>query len=90
VPLRCDHGAGREDADGGPPAACERSETKKFIKIVFATGQLFGATLPVIKCDEMVPGLLDIMCEGAPCHDQARHAHHPMVCEMIPYMLDRL
>jgi pyruvate/2-oxoglutarate dehydrogenase complex dihydrolipoamide dehydrogenase (E3) component len=73
--------------------AYERSETKRFMKIIVdaETKQLLGAALLGIEGDEIVQGLLDMMYGQAPWPVIRRAMHiHPTVYEMIPYMFDDL
>jgi pyruvate/2-oxoglutarate dehydrogenase complex dihydrolipoamide dehydrogenase (E3) component len=73
--------------------ACERGETKGFMKILVDrdSKQILGASFLGLEGDEVIHCVLDIMYAKAPCTVMQRAMHiHPTVSEFIPTMMDRL
>jgi pyruvate/2-oxoglutarate dehydrogenase complex dihydrolipoamide dehydrogenase (E3) component len=73
--------------------ACERSETKGFMKILVDrdSKQILGASFLGLEGDEVIHCVLDIMYAKAPYTVIQRAMHiHPTVSEFIPTMMDKL
>jgi pyruvate/2-oxoglutarate dehydrogenase complex dihydrolipoamide dehydrogenase (E3) component len=73
--------------------ACERGETKGFMKILVDrdSKQILGASFLGLEGDEVIHCVLDIMYAKAPYTVIQRAMHiHPTVSEFIPTMMDQL
>ncbi len=73
--------------------AVERGETRGFMKILVdaESGEILGAALLGIGCDEVVHSIIDVMYAKAPYSVIQRAMHiHPTVTELIPTMLGEL
>jgi pyruvate/2-oxoglutarate dehydrogenase complex dihydrolipoamide dehydrogenase (E3) component len=73
--------------------AFEKGETQGFMKIMVdrENGQILGASLLGVGCDEVVHALLDLMYAKAPYSVLRRAMHiHPTVAELLPTMVGAL
>ena len=73
--------------------ALEKGETKGFMKIMVDrdSGQILGASLLGVGCDEVIHVLLDLMYAKAPYTVLRRAMHiHPTVSELLPTMMGAL
>jgi pyruvate/2-oxoglutarate dehydrogenase complex dihydrolipoamide dehydrogenase (E3) component len=73
--------------------AVEKGETQGFMKIMVDrdSGQILGASLLGVGCDEVVHVLLDLMYAKAACTVLRRAMHiHPTVSELLPTMMGEL
>jgi pyruvate/2-oxoglutarate dehydrogenase complex dihydrolipoamide dehydrogenase (E3) component len=73
--------------------ACERGETKGFMKILVDrdSRQILGASFLGLEGDEVIHSVLDIMYAKSPYTVIQRAMHiHPTVSEFIPTMMEKL
>jgi len=73
--------------------ALEKGETQGFMKIMVDrdSGQILGASLLGVGCDEVIHVLLDLMYAKAPYTVLRRAMHiHPTVSELLPTMMGAL